>query len=134
MIKYREDLINRLTEGFHRYEEFRNSLISIYGSSNNGFGTHQSDIDLCLIDNSIQDVHKISSRVMSILSEIGMKNVDDSRLLARIPVIRFEDPVFNLQCDLCFNNFLPLRNTLLLKTYSYVDPRVRILGIILKKW
>ena len=40
----------------------------------------------------------------------------------------------HIQSDLCFNNILPIRNTLLLKTYSFIDPRVRILGIIIKKW
>ena len=115
-------------QGFHRTQRFQHSLISIYGSSNNGFGTDGSDMDLCLVDKSIQ-VEQVPQ-----LAEEVCRVVDSSRLHARIPVIRFEDPITHIQCDLCFNNILPIRNTFLLKTYSFIDKRVRILGIILKKW
>ena len=108
----------------------------IYGSSNNGFGTDGSDMDLCLVDKSIQveQVPQLAEEVCRVLETLEMAEVDSSRLHARIPVIRFEDPITHIQCDLCFNNILPIRNTFLLKTYSFIDKRVRILGIILKKW
>ena len=132
----REDLINRLTQGFHQHERFKNSSINIYGSSNNGFGTDSSDMDLCLVDSSIkvEEVLDLADEVCSILEEMKMNDVDKSRLHARIPVIRFDDPVTGIECDLCFNNVLPIRNTFLLKTYSFIDKRVRVLGIIIKKW
>ena len=132
----REGLIRRLTEGFNKHDRFKNSAINIYGSSNNGFGTDGSDIDLCLVDKSIksEEVLGLADEVCSILEEMNMADVDKSRLHARIPVIRFEDPETGIQCDLCFNNILPIRNTFLLKTYSFVDKRVRVLGIIIKKW
>ena len=132
----REDLINRLMDGFHKYERFKNSIISIYGSSNNGFGTDGSDIDLCLVDKTIKtdEVLGIADEVCKALESLEMLEIDKSRLHARIPVIRFEDPITHIQCDLCFNNILPIRNTFLLKTYSFVDKRVRVLGIIIKKW
>ena len=76
----------------------------------------------------------LDDEIVAILESIHMNDIDKSRLHARIPVIRFEDPITKLQCDLCFNNILPIRNTLLLKTYSFIDPRVRVLGIIIKKW
>ena len=75
--------------------------------------------------------------VLSIRPSKRMKYLElqmKCRLHARIPVIRFEDPITHIQCDLCFNNILPIRNTFLLKTYSFVDKRVRVLGIIIKKW
>ncbi|KAM7454302.1 hypothetical protein BLSTO_04942 [Blastocystis sp. subtype 1] len=132
----RENLINRLMAGFNSHKRFERSVINIYGSSNNGFGTDGSDIDLCLIDPSIdrEKIMEIADEVAAILEEMHMEEIDKSRLHARIPVIRFEDPVTHIQSDLCFNNILPIRNTLLLKTYSFIDPRVRILGIIIKKW
>lgn len=132
----REGLIRRLTEGFNKHDRFKDSTINIYGSSNNGFGTDGSDIDLCLVDKSIKsdEVLGLADEVCSILEEMNMVDVDKGRLHARIPVIRFEDPVTGIQCDLCFNNILPIRNTFLLKTYSFVDKRVRVLGIIIKKW
>lgn len=132
----RERLIARLIDGFHRHDRFRQSLIYIYGSSNNGFGTEGSDVDLCFVDPSItyDMIPQITDSIISILKEMQLQEIDDSRLHARIPVIRFMDPTSQLQCDLCFNNILPIRNTLLLKTYSSIDPRVRVLGLILKKW
>lgn len=132
----REDLINRLVSAFHQHKNYENSIINIYGSSNNGFGTDGSDIDLCLIDQSLdtEKIIDIADEIASILASVNMVDIDKSRLHARIPVIRFEDPKSSLQCDLCFNNILPIRNTLLLKTYSFIDPRVRVLGIIIKKW
>ena len=119
----REDLINRLTQGFHQHERFKNSSINIYGSSNNGFGTDSSDMDLCLVDSSIkvEEVLDLADEVCSILEEMKMNDVDKSRLHARIPVIRFDDPITGIECDLCFNNVLPIRNTFLLKTYSFID-------------
>ena len=122
--------------GFNSHKRFERSVINIYGSSNNGFGTDGSDMDLCLVDKSIQieQVPQLAEEVCRVLETLEMTEVDSSRLHARIPVIRFEDPVTHIQCDLCFNNILPIRNTFLLKTYSFVDKRVRILGIILKKW
>ena len=122
--------------GFNSHKRFERSVINIYGSSNNGFGTDGSDIDLCLIDPSIdrEKIMEIADEVAAILEEMHMEEIDKSRRHARIPVIRFEDPVTHIQSDLCFNNILPIRNTLLLKTYSVIDPRVRILGIIIKKW
>ena len=93
-------------------------------------------MDLCFVDPSItyEMIPDITDSIISILEEMQLQEIDNSRLRARIPVIRFVDPTSQLQCDLCFNNILPIRNTLLLKTYSSIDPRVRILGLIIKKW
>ena len=93
--------------------KYQQAKINIYGSSNNGFGTDGSDIDLCLIDFSIdkEKIFEIADEIVAILESIHMNDIDKSRLHARIPVIRFEDPITKLQCDLCFNNILPIRNT-----------------------
>ena len=135
-LHHRKNLIDRLVGAFHQHKKYEKSIINIYGSSNNGFGTDGSDIDLCLIDESLntEQIFEFADEIVNILESAQMVDVDKSRLHARIPVIRFEDPISKLECDLCFNNILPIRNTLLLKTYSYVDPRVRVLGIIIKKW
>ncbi len=84
-------------------------------------------------------------------------DVDDSRKTARIPILRFlsrareeEDEVQQqqqqqqpaqaepeppqLECDICIDNRLAIRNTLLLRHYSSVDPRVRQLAYIVKHW
>ena len=87
-----------------------------------------------IVDLSLAPTPSVGDSVAAILEELHMIEIDKTRLHARIPVIRFEDPVSHIQCDLCFNNALPIRNTLLLKTYAYIDVRVRALGMIIKKW
>ena len=63
-----------------------------------------------------------------------MIDVDTSRVTARIPVIQFIDPVSSLDCDICVNNQLALRNTRLLKSYGLFDERVRLVAYIIKTW
>jgi len=53
---------------------------------------------------------------------------------ARVPVVKFRDPNSDMNCDVCLDNILACENTLLLKTYADVDPRVRQLVLIVKFW
>jgi len=39
-----------------------------------------------------------------------------------------------MSADISFNNALAVANTQLIRTYTFVDPRVRILVMILKHW
>ena len=39
-----------------------------------------------------------------------------------------------MDCDICINNLLAIRNTLLLRVYASCDPRVRQLVYIVKHW
>lgn len=39
-----------------------------------------------------------------------------------------------MECDLSIHNVITLRNTLLLKKYSLIDPRVPAMGLIIKNW
>lgn len=85
------------------------------------------------------------SNAMSILAQTlidsGMKEVNTSRLSARIPIVMFEYPlqldadnVLMLQCDISMQNPLACLNTALLKAYSSLDPRVCVLASIIKLW
>lgn len=53
---------------------------------------------------------------------------------ARIPILKMRDPDTGLDCDICFNNTLALRNTALLRCYCDIDPRARELGLAVKAW
>ena len=68
------------------------------------------------------------------LEQRGMSKVDTSRVTARIPVLQFVDPLTGLDCDICVNNQLALRNTTLLKSYSLFDERVRLVAYVVKTW
>ncbi|RLN82058.1 hypothetical protein BBJ28_00013672 [Nothophytophthora sp. Chile5] len=55
---------------------------------------------------------------------------------ARIPIIRFlhSRSGREYECDLCFENVLATRNTLLLRAYASFDDRARALGLGVKHW
>lgn len=53
---------------------------------------------------------------------------------ARIPIIRFTHNRTGFECDLCFENVLATRNTLLLRAYAEFDERARVLGLAVKHW
>ena len=56
------------------------------------------------------------------------------RPTARIPIVQFIDKASNVRCDMSFGNSLAITNTLLLRTYSEIDPRIRPLAYIVKHW
>jgi TUTase nucleotidyltransferase domain/Cid1 family poly A polymerase len=56
------------------------------------------------------------------------------RPTARIPIVQFVDRASGAHCDVSFSNSLAVSNTLLLRTYSEIDPRIRPLAYIIKHW
>ena len=125
--------------------------VVIFGSSANGFGSPTSDIDMCLELpplTSIQTEDDPTGGIaMGKLAELlgqtdGLKDVDVSRLSARISIIMFkcqrpmpaegQDPF--MECDLSLQNPLACLNTSLLLTYSRVHPVTCVLASILKRW
>lgn len=121
-----------------------------FGSSANNFGSVNSDLDICLVllplhaqwpqalvedltlDEPIEAVKAVED-LASALEDMGMEGVDDQRKLARIPIVKFVNPK-GLECDVCINNRLAIRNTMLLHTYSLIDQRVVQLAQIIKRW
>ena len=121
----------------------RGVKLAIFGSSANGFGSSSSDMDMCLNFNESDDTlggggamdpRELILRIAELLKARGLKDVDTSRVTARIPVIQFLDPTTGLDCDICVNNHLALRNTMLLRSYSVCDPRVKTIAYIIKVW
>lgn len=49
---------------------------------------------------------------------------------ARVPIVKFVDRDTGIQCDMCVNNMLGIRNSILLRTYSKTDPRLRPLVFV----
>ncbi|GBG24452.1 PolyA RNA polymerase cid13 [Hondaea fermentalgiana] len=124
-----------------------------FGSSVNNFGAENSDLDICLVlmpsgarwpDAFFDDTPseqlgappatKAVEDLAATLSENGFEDVDDSRKSARIPILQFRHGPMELECDICVDNRLAVRNTLLLRTYSLIDPRVRQLAYVVKTW
>lgn len=83
------------------------------------------------------------AKLAEALEEHGMKEVDTSRLTARIPVIKFNYPkpsdngdgeVELMECDLSMHNPLAVLNTSLLRTYAEINPVPRVLAGVIKRW
>ncbi|XP_030656419.1 poly(A) RNA polymerase GLD2 isoform X1 [Nomascus leucogenys] len=53
---------------------------------------------------------------------------------AKVPIVKFKDKVSCVEFDLNVNNIVGIRNTFLLRTYAYLENRVRPLVLVIKKW
>ncbi|ETV93101.1 hypothetical protein, variant 2 [Aphanomyces invadans] len=112
--------------------------LDVFGSSNNFFGSMASDMDMCLVVQPPVQDPKIKQRLLQLLiarlPPTQFAHVDTARLTARIPIVMFQDIASTIECDVCVENALALRNTRLLRTYALIDPRVRQLAYLLKHW
>jgi DNA polymerase sigma len=119
--------------------------VVVFGSSANGFGSPNSDLDMCLqlpkgMTLTGEDGLNAMIKLAEKLEETGMINVDTARLTARIPVIKFECIVdidgskSTIECDISMQNPLACINTSLLYSYSLISPAVRVLAAVVKCW
>lgn len=124
----------------------------MFGSSANEFCLKKGDLDMCLtIDEKtmkraavIKKLAKVLETSMDASCHAGLRLVLTSptenmkELLAlpkaRIPIVKFVDPRRKLSCDICVNNTLALENTRLLGDYASIDPRMRQLVFVVKRW
>jgi len=121
--------------------------VAVFGSSANGFGSPNSDLDLCLsIPASAADFTKdgrgveAMTNLASKFTAAGMRDVNTERLTARIPIVKFNVPYNDngteilVECDLSLQNPLALLNTSLLRTYATISPMTCVLASIIKRW
>jgi DNA polymerase sigma len=124
--------------------------VLVFGSSANGFGSPKSDLDMCLhLPNggSLKGASESGAESMAKLAQTfeasGMKEVDSSRLTARIPIIMYKcpNPLSGndaeedlIECDLSMHNPLAVLNTSLLRSYAEITPVTRVLAAIIKRW
>ncbi|NXY54897.1 GLD2 polymerase, partial [Callaeas wilsoni] len=131
---------------------FPQSRLFLVGSSLNGFGTHTSDGDLCLVVkeepiptfftnfnttfqvNQKTEARRILSLVQKLFSTKLCNYIERPQLIrAKVPIVKFRDKV-NVDFDLNVNNVIGIRNTFLLRTYAFIENRVRPLVLVVKKW
>ncbi|KAK9408490.1 polyA RNA polymerase GLD2 [Crotalus adamanteus] len=119
---------------------FPNSRLFLVGSSLNGFGTRSSDGDLCLVVKEEPMNQKTEARhILSVLQKHFCRKlsgyIDRPQLIrAKVPIVKFRDKVSCVDFDLNVNNVAGIRNTFLLRTYAYIENRVRPLALVVKKW
>uniref|UniRef100_A0A3B5K5H7 polynucleotide adenylyltransferase n=1 Tax=Takifugu rubripes TaxID=31033 RepID=A0A3B5K5H7_TAKRU len=99
------------------------------GSSMNELGCRSSDADLCLVIKG--NVSKAASLLFSLLPVY----IEKTQLIrAKVPILRFREKGSNLEFDLNVNNTVGIRNTFLLRAYSYADRRIKPMILVVKKW
>ncbi|XP_061875526.1 poly(A) RNA polymerase GLD2 isoform X2 [Colius striatus] len=118
---------------------FPHSRLFLVGSSLNGFGTRSSDGDLCLVIKEQPVNQKTEARhILSLVHKhfsTKLCYIERPQLIrAKVPIVKFRDKVSCVEFDLNVNNIVGIRNTFLLRTYAYVENRVRPLVLVVKKW
>ncbi|ELU05986.1 hypothetical protein CAPTEDRAFT_208596 [Capitella teleta] len=110
----------------------------IVGSSMNGFGDMESDMDLCLmLSHSQIDQKKDATEILRLLHTAlrHCKFLSQVRIIrAKVPILRFVDRISNVECDININNQVGIRNTHLLSAYSQMDARIVPLVKTVKRW
>ncbi|XP_035409435.1 poly(A) RNA polymerase GLD2 isoform X1 [Cygnus atratus] len=119
---------------------FPKSRLFLVGSSLNGFGTRSSDGDLCLVVKDEPVNQKTEARhMLSLVQKLFTTKlscyIERPQLIrAKVPIVKFRDKVSCMEFDLNVNNIVGIRNTFLLRTYAYIEKRVRPLVVVVKKW
>lgn len=110
-----------------------------FGSTINGFGTRDSDVDVCCFIDGAQDqdsrlaAQDLQHKLQPLIEQHQSFEVLSVISRAKIPILklRFQS---QLEVDLSCHNTEPMPNTLLLKKYSELNPVVSQLGILVKTW
>lgn len=109
----------------------------LFGSSENGFGFRNSDIDIFMM---LEDHAKEEVDFVEVITNLAnhLRKYEDcsSRVQAitkaKIPIVKFYLCSCNREVDLSLYNTLALENTKMLATYAKLDDRVVTLGYVVK--
>ncbi|XP_029367292.1 terminal uridylyltransferase 7 isoform X2 [Echeneis naucrates] len=134
-VSVREHILRDL-ESFVR-RQFPGARLQLFGSSKNGFGFRQSDLDICMVlegQESIDDgncIIIIESLARQLKKHPGLKNILPITT-AKVPIVKFYHIRTGLEGDISLYNTLALHNTRLLASYAAIDRRVKILCYVMK--
>lgn len=118
-----------------------NGSVETFGSFSNGFKTGTSDLDVVFTSHK-SGSHDGDEQAVSILQkfaenlplkDLGFTNITKI-FQASVPLLKLTDMDSQIEVDLCVNNELGVRNSLLLNTYCKYDRRVLHLGRLVKEW
>ncbi|XP_022106957.1 terminal uridylyltransferase 4-like isoform X6 [Acanthaster planci] len=117
-------------EKFIRCNGYPDAVLRLFGSSRNGFGFWNSDMDICLKFRDSQNPEHID--IPTIIEDLAQKLKRHSSLqhiipisTAKVPIVKFFDQRLQLDVDVSLYNCLAQANTQMLYVYSKIDPRVR---------
>ncbi|XP_075472458.1 terminal uridylyltransferase 4 [Ascaphus truei] len=132
----REQILSYL-ERFIRKEFNDKARLCLFGSSKNGFGFRDSDLDICMTLEGHENAEKLNCReIIEGLAKVlkrhpGLKNILPITT-AKVPIVKFEHRESGLEGDISLYNTLAQHNTRMLATYAAIDPRVKYLGYTIK--
>ncbi|NXP07935.1 TUT7 uridylyltransferase, partial [Thinocorus orbignyianus] len=123
-------------ENFIR-QDFPGTKLNLFGSSKNGFGFKQSDLDICMTVDGLETAEGLDCiRIIEDLAKVlkkqsGLRNVLPITT-AKVPIVKFFHARSGLEVDISLYNTLALHNTRLLSSYAAIDPRVKYLCYTMK--
>ncbi|NXI97943.1 TUT7 uridylyltransferase, partial [Psophia crepitans] len=123
-------------ENFIRLD-FPGTKLNLFGSSKNGFGFKQSDLDICMTVDGLETAEGLDCiRIIEDLAKVlkkqsGLRNVLPITT-AKVPIVKFFHVRSGLEVDISLYNTLALHNTRLLSSYAAIDPRVKYLCYTMK--
>uniref|UniRef100_A0A8C3RR98 CCHC-type domain-containing protein n=1 Tax=Chelydra serpentina TaxID=8475 RepID=A0A8C3RR98_CHESE len=119
------------------YSILYKARLCLFGSSKNGFGFRDSDLDICMTLEGHENAEKLNCKeIIEGLAKIlkkhpGLKNILPITT-AKVPIVKFEHRRSGLEGDISLYNTLAQHNTRMLATYAAIDPRVQYLGYTMK--
>lgn len=133
--KAREHIRQDLEDFIRR--DFKGARLNLFGSSKNGFGFKQSDLDICMTFDGLETAEELDS--IRTIEEMGrhlrrhqgLRNILPITT-AKVPIVKFYHVRSGLEGDISLYNTLALHNTHLLSSYAAIDPRVKYLCYIMK--
>uniref|UniRef100_A0A8C9VXW6 RNA uridylyltransferase n=1 Tax=Scleropages formosus TaxID=113540 RepID=A0A8C9VXW6_SCLFO len=132
----REQILASL-ERFIRKEYNEKARLCLFGSSKNGFGFRDSDLDICMTLEGHDTAEKLNCKeIIEGLAKVLKKHAGLRNILpittAKVPIVKFEHKQSGLEGDISLYNTLAQHNTRMLATYAAIDPRVQYLGYTMK--
>uniref|UniRef100_UPI003AAA676E terminal uridylyltransferase 4 isoform X1 n=1 Tax=Centroberyx gerrardi TaxID=166262 RepID=UPI003AAA676E len=132
----REQILGSL-ERFIRKEYNDKAQLCLFGSSKNGFGFRDSDLDICMTLEGHETAEKLNCKeIIEGLAKVLKKHTGLKNILpittAKVPIVKFEHRQSGLEGDISLYNTLAQHNTRMLATYAAIDPRVQYLGYTMK--
>ncbi|XP_040211440.1 terminal uridylyltransferase 7 isoform X6 [Rana temporaria] len=133
--KAREHIRQDLEDFIRR--DFHGARLNLFGSSKNGFGFIESDLDICLTFDGLEtaegldSIRTIEELARHLRKHQGLRNILPITT-AKVPIVKFYHVRSGLEGDISLYNTLALHNTRLLASYAAIDPRVKYLCYIMK--
>ncbi|XP_034152270.1 terminal uridylyltransferase 7 isoform X1 [Esox lucius] len=134
-IGVREHILQDLESFVKR--QFTGARLRLFGSSKNGFGFKQSDLDICMVldgqetADGLDCISIIESLARLLRKHPGLRNILPITT-AKVPIVKFYHVRTSLEGDISLYNTLALHNTRLLASYAAIDPRVKTLCYVMK--